>query len=90
MTDQLTTSEVRDQLAEIINRVAYGKERVILTRRGKEVVAVVPIEDVRLLEELENRWDLEDARAGVAEAQTEGTISWEEAKAQRGARRPPA
>jgi prevent-host-death family protein len=41
LTDQLTTSEVRDQLAEIINRVAYGKERVILTRRGKEVVAVV-------------------------------------------------
>ncbi len=88
MTNQLTTSEVRDQFSEILNRVAYAKERVILTRRGKELVAVVPIEDVRLLEELEDRWDLEDARAGIVEAETEGTISWEEAKAQRRSRRP--
>jgi prevent-host-death family protein len=42
----LSTVEARSQFAELINRVAYGKERVILTRRGKALVAVVPLEDL--------------------------------------------
>lgn len=42
----LSTVEARNQFADLINRVAYGKERVILTRRGKALVAVVPIEDL--------------------------------------------
>jgi prevent-host-death family protein len=76
---RISTVEARDQFADVVNRVAYGKERVILTRRGKELVAVVPIEDVRLLEELENRSDLEAARVALAE---EGeTIPWEVIKA---------
>lgn len=88
MTELLATSKARDQFAEIINRVACGKERVILTRRGKELVAVVPIEDVRLLESLEDQWDLEDARAAIAEAPKDDTISWEESKARRKSQRP--
>ncbi len=44
------TVEARNQFSKIINRVAYGKERIALTRRGKPLVAVVPIEDVELLE----------------------------------------
>lgn len=47
---QFSTVEVRTQLSEVINRVAYGKERVVLTRRGKELVAIVPIEDMKRLE----------------------------------------
>ncbi len=42
-----TTVEARKQISEVINRAAYGKEGVILTRRGKPVVAVVPIEGCR-------------------------------------------
>ena len=78
---KVSTVEARDQLSTIINRVAFGKERVVLTRRGKELAAVVPIEDVRLLEELEDRLDLEAAREALKE---EGTISWEEVKAELG------
>jgi len=43
----LSTVEARNQFADLINRVAYGKERVILTRRGKALVAVVPLEDIQ-------------------------------------------
>src|SRR2546428_11400602 len=64
----LDATKARDEFADTINRAAYGKERVILTRRGRELAAVVPIEDVRLLEELEGRLDLQDARAALAEA----------------------
>ncbi len=78
---KVSTVEARDQLATIINRAAFGKERVVLTRRGKELAAVVPIEDVKLLEELEDRLDLEAAREALKE---EGTIPWDKVKAELG------
>ncbi len=53
----------------------------MLTRRGKELAAVVPIEDVKLLEELEDRLDFETAREALKE---EGTIPWEKVKAELG------
>jgi prevent-host-death family protein len=80
----ISTVQARNRLAEIINRVAYAKERVILTRRGEELVAVVPVEDVRLLEDLEDRLDLEDARAALAETEATGTTAWEKIKADLG------
>lgn len=77
---QVSTVDARSQLSEIINRAAFGKERLILTRRGKELVAVVPIEDVKLLEALEDRIDLEEARAALLEAKKKGTVSWSKIK----------
>ena len=77
---QVSTVDARSQLSEIINRAAFGKERLILTRRGKELVAVVPIEDVKLLEALEDRIDLEEARAALLEAKKKGAVSWSKIK----------
>jgi prevent-host-death family protein len=77
---QVNTVDARAQFSEIINRAAFGKERMILTRRGKEIVAVVPIEDVKLLEALEDKIDLEEARAALAESKKKGTVSWEKIK----------
>jgi prevent-host-death family protein len=81
---QITTVEARAQFSELINRAAFGKERVTLTRRGKEIVAVVPIEDMKLLETLEDKIDLEEARAALAEAKKKGTVSWQKVKAELG------
>lgn len=80
----IPTVKARDQLADIINRVAYGKERIALTRRGKAVAGIVPVEDIELLEALENRVDLEEARAALAEAKEQGTVPWETIKADLG------
>jgi prevent-host-death family protein len=68
----LPASKARQGFSDTINRVAYGKERVVLRRRGKDVAAVVPIHDLRLLEELEDRIDLLDARAALAETKKKG------------------
>jgi prevent-host-death family protein len=81
---QVSTVEARAQFSEIINRAAFGKERVTLTRRGKEIVAVVPIEDMKLLEALEDKIDLEEARAALTEAKKKGTVSWDKIKAELG------
>ncbi|MBI2942027.1 MAG: type II toxin-antitoxin system Phd/YefM family antitoxin [Chloroflexi bacterium] len=80
----VTTVGARNQFSDVVNRAAYGKERVILTRRGKPIVAMVPIEDVHLLEELEDRIDLDDARAALEETRREGTVPWEQIKADLG------
>ncbi len=77
---QVNTVDARAQFSEIINRAAFGKERIILTRRGKEIVAVVPIEDVKLLEALEDRIDLEEARTALLEAKKKGTVPWHKIK----------
>lgn len=76
---RISTVRARNELSTLVNRVAFGKERVVLTRRGKELMAMVPLEDLklleRLLERLEDQADIEDAREALAEAEREGTIS---------------
>lgn len=62
----------RERFADAINRAAFGNERVLLRRRGRAVAAVVPIDDLRLLEALENRIDLVEARAALAQANKKG------------------
>ncbi len=81
---RIPTVKARDEFSDLVNRVAYGKERVVLTRRGKPLAAVVPLEDVELLERLEDRIDLDEARAALAEARDDGTVSWEKIKAEIG------
>lgn len=66
-----------------IERAAFGKERVKVTRDGREIAAVIPIEDLELLEKLEDRIDLLEALEAVEEARTKGgTLSWEEFEAE--------
>ena len=55
-------SEARDQLADLGNRVALRGERVVVERRGKNIFALVPMEDVELLEKLEDMLDLDAIR----------------------------
>ena len=62
MARQVSARNVRAELAEAINRAVSGGERTVIRRNGKEVAAVVSVEDLRTLEALEDRLDLEDAR----------------------------
>jgi prevent-host-death family protein len=50
MTTEIPVTQARDELAELINRVAYGHERIILTRHSKAVACLVPPEDLQRLE----------------------------------------
>ena len=79
---QLAASKAREQFADIINRVSYRGERVVLERRGKRVAALVPVQDLDLLEVLEDRLDIEAARAALAEKGP--NIPWTRLKAELG------
>ena len=77
-------SEARESFSTTVNRVAFGGERVILTRHGQRVAAVVPIADLELLESLEDARDLDDVRDALADPANRGRIGWEQLKAQLG------
>lgn len=68
----MTTVAARAALADIVNRAAFGKERIVLTRHGKPLVAVVPFEDVEALEAAEDAADLVLLRKARAEWAREG------------------
>jgi prevent-host-death family protein len=60
--DEVPVTEARKDLAELVNRVAYGGERIPLSRHGKVVAAIVSAEDLDLLERLaRERLDLTGA-----------------------------
>ncbi len=69
---QYTTGEARNRFSEVINEAAYGAQRVVLTRHGKNVAAVVPISDLELIHELERIIDVEEARKALIEATAVG------------------
>ena len=81
---RINASEARRDFADTLNRVAYKGERIVLERRGKNVAAIVPIEDLEMLEALEDRLDLEAARKALREAGKKGTIPWAKIKADLG------
>ncbi len=77
-------SEAREAFSTTVNRVAFGGERVVLTRHGRRVAAVVPIADLELLEQLEDAVDLDDARAALADPANRERVAWDDLKAQLG------
>jgi antitoxin Phd len=77
----VSISAIRERLADALNRVAYGGDRVVLERRGKGVAALVSMEDLELLEELEN---LADLKAALRARKEKGAIPLEKIKARLG------
>lgn len=73
-------SKARHDMKDLVNRVAYGKERIYLTFHDKKMVAIVPIEDVEVLEAMENAEDIRVAEERIKKAEKEGTYSPEELK----------
>lgn len=80
-------SEARESFSTTVNRVAFGGERVVLTRHGRRVAAVVPIEDLELLEALEDARDRDEVRAALSDPDNRERIGWEARKTDLGRRR---
>lgn len=72
MENRLSVSEFRKDTSEILNRVAYQGSRIVLQRRNKDVAVLVSLEDAAVLEELENRRDVEVLRRAKKEFEESG------------------
>lgn len=82
---EVTVSDARARLADVVDAARVGHEPVYLTRRGRRVAAVIDADDLdRLVEAAEDLADIEAARAARAEIAEDGTIPWDQVKADLG------
>ena len=79
---KLGIAEIRNNLADALNRVIYAGERITLERRGKPAAAIVSLEDLALLEAIEDGEDVRGAKRAIAEMKRKGEkpIPWEQVK----------
>jgi len=79
---RLSTSDLKKDTADALNKVAYGGDRIALQRRGKDVAVIVSVEDYELLKAIEDKADLETIRKIKEEPGDE--ILWEDLKKELG------
>ncbi|MEC4819914.1 MAG: type II toxin-antitoxin system Phd/YefM family antitoxin [Scytonema sp. PMC 1069.18] len=63
----ISASDARANFQEVINRVEYGGERILIQRHGKTAVAVIGLEDLKRLQALEDATDSDELRRAVEE-----------------------
>ena len=83
---ELTVSEARARLADVVDEARIGRVPVYLTRRGRRVAAVIDADVLaRLVEAAEDLEDVMAARAARAEIDSGvATIPWEQVKSDLG------
>jgi prevent-host-death family protein len=80
----ISVADARSDLAELLNRVAYGKERLVITRHGREVAAIVPVEDLDLVKRLRRFVARKDVARALDQLDTGRTASWEQLRRELG------
>jgi prevent-host-death family protein len=78
---KLSTHDVRSNLSEVLDQVRTRRERILVQRNGRDVAALIPIADLKLLERLEDGADIREARRALAE---EERIPWGKVKSRLG------
>ena len=77
----IPSKDFRDRLADVLGGVAYGSERVGITRHGKLAAVMISVDDLELLEELEAARDAAEFTAAKA-ADDGGRVSLDELRAE--------
>lgn len=80
----VTVADARSGLAELLNRVAYGKERLVITRHGREIAAIVPVEDLQLANRLRRFVARKDVARALADVDAGKSASWEKLREELG------
>ncbi len=71
---RLSVEQARADLDSTLAQVTAQGERIVLRVNGQDVAAIVPLEDLALIEEMD-RQDLEDAGKALAEFEASGEES---------------
>jgi prevent-host-death family protein len=69
---RLNVVDLRQSLADVLNRAEYRGERIVVHRRGRDAAAIISMEDLHLLERLvveaEDAMDRAAAQTALAES----------------------
>jgi len=52
METVFSLSEAKSKFSDIINRIIYKKERILITKKGKKVAVILPIDELKKYEEI--------------------------------------
>jgi prevent-host-death family protein len=80
----VSVAEARSGLADLLNRVAYGKERLVVTRHGRQLAAIVPIEDLDLLDRLRGFVMRKDVARALQDLDSGRARPWQELRMELG------
>jgi prevent-host-death family protein len=47
METVFSLSEAKSKFSDIINRIIYKKERILITKKGKKVAVILPIDELK-------------------------------------------
>ena len=78
--ERIKPYEAKKALTTVINKVAYGKVPVIFESRGKDLAALISMDQFRfyerLMDALEARMDLEEAERALNDPENQERIPW--------------
>jgi prevent-host-death family protein len=77
----VSVSAARSKFQELLNRVGFSRERILVERRGKPIAAIISVEDLKRLEAIEDALDSAELRRAVEE--NEGFVTLESIVARR-------
>jgi prevent-host-death family protein len=88
----MPVTRARRTLSDVVSHVAFGGDRVVLSRNGRDLAAIVPMDLYRLMELEEDRLDVAEMHRAKREAAARGEqpVPYEEARKRLGLDAAPA
>ncbi len=77
---KVEATAARSGLSDLLSKVQYGSERVIIERRGRDAAALISMADLRLLELLEDTIDIAAARQALENPRNKVRVPLDEVK----------
>ncbi|MCP4416050.1 MAG: type II toxin-antitoxin system Phd/YefM family antitoxin [Chloroflexi bacterium] len=63
---QISIGQVKREISQLLNRVAFGHERIVLTSRGKPKAVIVSLEDYARIQQAETQTQLSQWESWLA------------------------
>lgn len=82
--ERVSCKEVKDHMAEILNRVAYKHEKYKVARHNKDMAVIISVDEweaiEKILQSLDDDGDIREAKIALKEINDKGSISISEMK----------
>lgn len=82
--ETLSCREIKDHMADILNKVAYNHKRYKIARHNKEMAIIISIDEweaiEKILQKIEDDEDIHEAKIALEEVKEKGSISFEKMK----------
>ena len=70
--EDISLADLRARLGDLVTRISYQHDRVVITKHGKPVAALISASDMEKFQELEDWNDIQAAKAADRETKRHG------------------